>query len=127
MSAALSRHTQDRSSGARNTTSERAKQSRSLVRAGIGALISVGMLVFLLWIPVIKTGRFEFGSDGWIVFALMFGAIGVSAYCFYRAVRLRMPPKDNGCCRRCGYDLRGNTSGVCPECGAASDRAEPAA
>jgi hypothetical protein len=20
-------------------------------------------------------------------------------------------------CRRCGYDLRGNTSGVCPECG----------
>lgn len=22
-----------------------------------------------------------------------------------------------GCCRRCGYDLTGNTSGVCPECG----------
>lgn len=23
-----------------------------------------------------------------------------------------------GCCRGCGYDLRGNTSGRCPECGA---------
>ena len=23
-----------------------------------------------------------------------------------------------GHCRRCGYDLRGNVSGVCPECGA---------
>jgi len=22
-----------------------------------------------------------------------------------------------GCCLRCGYDLTGNTSGVCPECG----------
>ena len=24
-----------------------------------------------------------------------------------------------GCCRRCGYDLTGNVSGVCPECGSA--------
>jgi len=24
-----------------------------------------------------------------------------------------------GRCTKCGYDLRGNTSGVCPECGAA--------
>jgi len=23
----------------------------------------------------------------------------------------------NGCCSSCGYDLTGNTSGVCPECG----------
>jgi hypothetical protein len=23
----------------------------------------------------------------------------------------------DGCCRNCGYDLRGNVSGVCPECG----------
>jgi len=25
--------------------------------------------------------------------------------------------KKPGCCRACGYDLRGNVSGVCPECG----------
>ncbi len=30
--------------------------------------------------------------------------------------RRRVPP---GHCRRCGYDLTGNKSGVCPECGAA--------
>ena len=24
-----------------------------------------------------------------------------------------------GCCSRCGYDLTGNESGVCPECGKA--------
>ena len=27
---------------------------------------------------------------------------------------------DPGCCCRCGYDLTGNESGVCPECGAAT-------
>lgn len=32
-----------------------------------------------------------------------------------------------GLCNKCGYDLRGNTSGVCPECGAAVDRSESAA
>jgi hypothetical protein len=26
-------------------------------------------------------------------------------------------PAKPGCCRRCGYDLTGNISGVCPECG----------
>ena len=29
-----------------------------------------------------------------------------------RRARLR-----NGCCKKCGYDLQGNISGVCPECG----------
>jgi hypothetical protein len=28
-----------------------------------------------------------------------------------------------GQCTRCGYDLTGNVSGVCPECGGAHDRA----
>lgn len=29
----------------------------------------------------------------------------------------RHPP---GCCRKCGYDLTGNVSGKCPECGTAT-------
>jgi hypothetical protein len=29
-------------------------------------------------------------------------------------------------CRSCGYNLTGNTSGVCPECGAACKAADPA-
>ena len=30
--------------------------------------------------------------------------------------RTRIPPQS---CRQCGYNLTGNTSGVCPECGTA--------
>jgi hypothetical protein len=33
--------------------------------------------------------------------------------------RLRQRPKV-GCCTACGYNLTGNTSGVCPECGTPS-------
>ena len=37
------------------------------------------------------------------------------------AERLSRRAKDRrimrGCCAVCGYDLRGNTTGVCPECG----------
>jgi len=32
--------------------------------------------------------------------------------------RSRPPPIQPGHCQRCGYDLTGNVSGVCPECGA---------
>jgi hypothetical protein len=34
----------------------------------------------------------------------------------------RIPPH---CCQKCGYDLTGNTSGTCPECGAATPQATP--
>jgi len=44
---------------------------------------------------------------------------------FWRDRRRRIPP---GHCRRCSYDLTGNMSGMCPECGepALVDRAPPA-
>jgi hypothetical protein len=31
----------------------------------------------------------------------------------------RGPVYASGCCAHCGYDLTGNTSGICPECGTA--------
>ena len=37
----------------------------------------------------------------------------------YRLYRNRPPPP--GHCQSCGYNLTGNVSGVCPECGAAVD------
>lgn len=37
---------------------------------------------------------------------------------FRRWYRARTRPR-TGCCLACGYDLTGNTSGVCPECGTA--------
>jgi hypothetical protein len=36
----------------------------------------------------------------------------------YRRLRPKHP---RGHCRRCGYDLTGNISGTCPECGAVQD------
>lgn len=33
-------------------------------------------------------------------------------------LRWTRPPKKTGHCGNCGYNLQGNVSGVCPECGA---------
>ena len=44
-------------------------------------------------------------------------ATGASAWVLWRVRRERIPP---GTCEHCGYDLTGNVSGQCPECGAAA-------
>ena len=44
----------------------------------------------------------------------LIGLAAVTAFLWYRD-RL-IPP---GCCKECGYDLTGNVSGICPECGTA--------
>lgn len=46
------------------------------------------------------------------VWILLLLACSPTAYLFYHDRRI-LPH----CCRSCGYDLTGNTSGVCPECG----------
>ena len=38
--------------------------------------------------------------------------VSIALWAFLPAVFL-----DAGCCYKCGYDLTGNVSGVCPECG----------
>ena len=76
------------------------------------------------------------GDDWYDVYGLLIGfvnliaapfvacAVGIAAYWCDR--RHRYPP---GHCRRCGYDLTGNVSGTCPECGGpaltAPDRTVP--
>jgi hypothetical protein len=50
-----------------------------------------------------------------------FLAVGIALYLL--GVRIGTPPlRDAACnaCRHCGYDLTGNVSGVCPECGGAT-------
>ena len=53
----------------------------------------------------------------WIPFLL----IALPTAWLWHRDRRRIRP---GCCLRCGYDLTGNTSGVCPECG---EKARPPA
>jgi len=57
-----------------------------------------------------------------------FGAIGIILFGMVVAVpffwrrwhdwKLRQWRRQHGLCQSCGYDLTGNVSGVCPECGA---------
>ncbi len=44
-------------------------------------------------------------------------AVGLAILPTARLIARRINRPRAGCCRRCGYDLTGNTSGVCPECG----------
>lgn len=37
-------------------------------------------------------------------------------------IHARLPRRRAGCCLGCGYDLTGNVSGRCPECGASFER-----
>jgi hypothetical protein len=49
-------------------------------------------------------------------------AAAMTGYSYRRVRRTRLSARFRapGVCRRCGYDLTGNVSGVCPECGADS-------
>ncbi|MEE8169228.1 MAG: hypothetical protein V3T70_01655 [Phycisphaerae bacterium] len=73
------------------------RRSAFTVPTGQPPLAETLEIVLPLWIPLITFG---------IPTALM----------IIRDRRRRIPP---GHCRRCGYDLTGNVSGVCPECGTA--------
>lgn len=66
------------------------------------------------WAPIWdnRPGASMLGMPLWIPFLL---AAIPTAFLFWRD-RRRIP---SGHCLRCRYDLTGNTSGVCPECGTA--------
>jgi len=39
--------------------------------------------------------------------------------------RLDRPPPPPDHCQKCGYDLTGNVSGICPECGTPTEAGKP--
>ncbi len=62
---------------------------------------------------------------GIIIDVGLYAMIWLGALCALRFV-LRVRRQRLGCCTACGYDLTGNNSGKCPECGAvAAARAAP--
>ena len=69
------------------------------------ALCLAAGIVFLLYeAPLLASGL--------TITAILWGATGS----LFGWPGFRPPPKPNEC-KRCRYDLTGNTSGVCPECG----------
>jgi hypothetical protein len=96
-----------------------AKISEPLIRLVQGACGIVALyLVFgyLLALPLWLTEHFT----GWRLDAIIrvvfwLGPGSLYGFLVYRGRRFR-PPKHNECAR-CYYDLTGNTSGICPECG----------
>ncbi len=83
------------------------------VLRGILVLIGAGCtLLAALWFG---WGLLLSVTEGDWDWALGFIAAGLLVYIVFRS---RTPPvSEPGHCRKCNYDLIGNTSGICPECG----------
>ncbi len=90
---------------------------KRLAAAGFILLLVVGSAI-----PLYSNFGYVIGADS------IFGHIGiiVAIYLFCcKAVSIYLPDIvfDSPNCLACGYDLTGNVSGVCPECGRAFDLA----
>ncbi len=77
----------------------------------VRALVASGAMKSLQWIPKIDL----------LSVCAVIGLPVIPAYWFsriiYMSVRWKEVEDDGSCCWQCGYDLTGNESGVCPECG----------
>jgi DNA-directed RNA polymerase subunit RPC12/RpoP len=82
-------------------------------------LVALGVAFIAYVIAPVEGSRDRARAE--LLFALISLAIGCGAgfyWCRTRSpVRRPFPP---GHCRKCGYNLTGNVSGRCPECGARS-------
>jgi hypothetical protein len=63
--------------------------------------------------------RVDVGPDAWF-YGLSVFLTTVSLALLHRCLSLRREPLSLSRCAHCGYDLTGNVSGVCPECGRAA-------
>jgi hypothetical protein len=91
------------------------------VASGMGTLFLAPYLLHVLGrlFPVLHPVEGQVGMYVWLALALVVGL--TVAWVTWK----RSEPADRqerGLCTRCGYDLTGNVSGVCPECGTAIER-----
>lgn len=67
---------------------------------------------FRLWLE--HCNFVGFGHMAWIPIWMLLAALALPTAFLWRIDRQPIPP---GHCKNCSYDLTGNTSGTCPECG----------
>ena len=90
---------------------------RQLLVASLAAAVGVGCFVLML-VTHYRQPWFSIAVLGTV------GAAGLDWYCIIRPHQLYEKRLYGGLCVGCGYDLTGNASGVCPECGSNEPRRE---
>ena len=60
---------------------------------------------------------FAHSSSDWMVFMPLWAPVVLAGVVMTWMWRRHHTLRPTGSCAHCGYDLRGNASGVCPECG----------
>lgn len=97
-----------------------APQSWSFLRASRRSYVLSGCFLVITGVLMVVGGYRLYAVTSEVGFLLPMGVVfaGYGIVSLVRAYKLptvdRFPP---GCCVKCGYDLKGNVSGVCPECG----------
>jgi len=84
------------------------------------AALSVPPVALFVHVDVVLLEMFLDKSADWLYFVGGAFAIFIAGVALLIAVQPRTPP--DHVCGVCRYDLRGNVTGVCPECGAGDER-----
>lgn len=78
------------------------------IQGGWVTIRALGMLYVSMFL-------FQYLGQKWLVYAISFAFMVLSIHDMRRCIREVMVA--NLLCVKCGYDLTGNVSGICPECG----------
>ncbi len=92
-------------------------------------LVGAGFISRVALILVGDTGLLDWDRSGAIVLGMFTALAVVMAYVparmIYMGLRWERLVDDGRHCVYCGYDLTGNVSGLCPECGGRTRRGQP--
>jgi hypothetical protein len=93
---------------------------RRLSRAALTSPLYLVMLVLLFGANLFR--------GNWALLVPIYGVVVILALYYFRWIKglRRKEFLLAGFCPRCEYDLTGNISGTCPECGTSTDQAQSA-